>query len=113
MDTVTLIRDILISIYLIGGILLTLALIVFAFLIFMSFRGLASIMKRTATNFEQVSEAAVEHIAKPLEEGVSAGSVAGNMAGFATGFVAGMRGRMSKKKEDEKKKKKKRFFGLQ
>lgn len=108
MDIVTTIRDILISIYLIGGILLTLALLVFAFLLYKALKGLINVSTRTAGNFEKVSEAAVEHIAKPLEEGVSVGTVAGNVAGFATGFVAGMRGRKSK--EDEKKKKKRNWI---
>ena len=107
-EIVAIIRDILLSIYLLAGILLTLALLVFAFLLYKAVKGLINVATRTAGNFEKVSAASVEHIAKPLEEGVSVGTVAGNMAGFATGFVAGMRGR-SKKKEEEKKKKKRRW----
>ncbi len=109
MDIIAAIRDILISVYLLAGILLVLAMLVFAFLIFRASKGLIGITKRTAENFEKVSEAAVDHIVKPLEEGVSVGSVAGNVVGFATGFVAGMRGRSAKDKaEDEGGDKKKR-----
>lgn len=101
--TVDIIRDILISVYLVFGILLTLALLVFAFLLYKAVKGLINTATRTVGNFETVSKASVEHIAKPLEEGVSVGTVAGNMAGFATGFVAGMRGRKSKTEEAKKK----------
>jgi hypothetical protein len=102
-EIVGIVRDILLSIYLLAGILFVLALLVFAFLLYKAVKGLINVMTRTAGNFEKVSQASVEHIAKPLEEGVSVGTVAGNLAGFATGFVAGLRGR--KKKEEEKKKK--------
>ena len=101
MDIIASIRDILISLYLIVGIVLTLAILVFAFLIFKASKGLIGITTRTAENFEKVSSAAVEHIAKPLEDGVSVGSVAGNVVGFATGFVAGMRGRSADEKDGD------------
>ena len=112
MDIIAAIRDILISLYLLAGIVLTLGMLVFAFLLYKGVRGLIGVATRTAENFEKVSSSAVEHIAKPLEEGVSVGSVAGNMVGFATGFVAGMRGRSAKEKGDgdDGEKKKRRWI---
>ena len=101
MDIIAAVRDILISVYLLAGIVLTLALLVFAYLLYKSVRGLIGVARRTAENFEKVSSSAVEHVVKPLEDGVSVGSVAGNMVGFATGFVAGLRGRGADKHEDE------------
>jgi hypothetical protein len=118
MDIIAAIRDILISVYLLVGIVLILGMLVFAYLIYRASKGLIGTVTRTAENFEKVSDAAVEHIAKPLEEGISVGSVAGNAVGFATGFVAGMRGRKSDKKDEKeesrgdgatKKKKKRRI----
>ena len=112
------IRDILISLYLFLGIVLVLALIVFSFLLFRAVRGLTRAMTRVVDNFGKVSDAAVEHIVTPLQEGVSMGSVAGNAMGFATGFIAGLRGRKSKGKdkdgdEDEgPAKRRRRWFGL-
>ena len=101
MDIIAAIRDILISVYLLAGVVLTLALLIFAFLLYKAVRGLISVGTRTAENFEKVSKSAVEHIAKPLEEGVSFGSVAGNAVGFATGFVAGLRKQGAKDKDDD------------
>ena len=92
MDVQT-IRDILISLYLVGGILLTLALIIFAFLLFLAARGLIRSVTRATDNVGRVSDAAVEHIVEPLKEGVSFASAVGNAFGFATGFIAGMRDR--------------------
>ena len=87
------IRDILISVYLVGGILLMLLLIVFAFLLFLAARGLIGSAKRAADNVVKVTDAAVEHIIEPLQEGVSVVSAVGKAAGFATSFIGGMRGR--------------------
>ena len=92
MDVST-IRDILISVYLLGGILLTLLVIVLAFMLFLAARGLIRSAKRATDNVGKVTDAAVEHIVEPLKDGVSFASAAGNAFGFATGFVAGMRGR--------------------
>ena len=92
MDVST-IRDILISVYLLGGILLTLLVIVLAFVLFLAARGLIGSAKRATDNVGKVTDAAVEHIVEPLKDGVSFASAVGNAFGFATGFVAGMRGR--------------------
>ena len=92
MDVST-IRDILISVYLLGGILLTLLVIVLAFMLFLAARGLIGSAKRATDNVGKVTDAAVEHIVEPLKDGVSFASAVGNAFGFATGFVAGMRGR--------------------
>ena len=92
MDVQT-IRDILISLYLVGGILLTLALIVFAFVLFFAVRALIRSVTRATDNMGKVSDAAVEHIVEPLKDGVSFASAVGNAFGFATGFIAGMRDR--------------------
>jgi hypothetical protein len=96
------IRDILISVYLVAGIVLTLAMLVFAFLLFLAGRALIRAATRGIENLGKVTDAAVEHIVTPLEEGVSIGSVAGNSLGFATGFIAGLRGRKNKGKDADK-----------
>ena len=101
MDIITAIRDILISLYLLAGIVLVIAMVVFMFLLYRAIKGLIGVATRTTRNFEKISESAVEHISKPLQEGVSIGSVAGNMVGFATGFIAGMRGRKATKEDGE------------
>ena len=97
MDVIAAIRDILISLYLLAGVVFVLAMILFAYLMYRALKGLVKVMTRTAENFEKVSESAVEHIVTPLEQGVSMASVAGNALGFATGFIAGMRGRKADK----------------
>jgi hypothetical protein len=101
MDIIAGIRDILISLYLLLGIVLVLAIIVFMFLLYKAIKGLIGAATRTTENFEKISASAVEHISKPLEEGVSLGSVAGNMFGFAAGFIAGMRGRKTSKEDGD------------
>jgi hypothetical protein len=115
MEIISAIRDIVISVYAIVGIVLTLTLLIFTFLLFGAVKGLIGIGIRTAENFEKVSSSAVKHIAKPLEEGVSFGSVAGNAVGFATGFVAGIRKQGDQGKDEggverEGKKRKKRWI---
>ena len=98
MDFIAAIRDILISLYLILGVVLTLALLVFAYLLYKAMRGLIGAATRATENVGKVTEAAVEHIVTPLEQGMSIGSVAGNAMGFATGFIAGLRGRSNSDK---------------
>ena len=92
MDVQT-IRDVLISVYLVGGILLTLLGIIFAFLLYLGARGVIRSAKRATDNVGKVTDAAVEHIVEPLQDGVSFSTAVGNAFGFATGFIAGMRGR--------------------
>ena len=102
MDVIAAIRDILISLYLILGIVLTLALLLFAFLLYKATHALISAATRATENVGKVTDAAVEHIVTPLEEGMSIGSVAGNAMGFATGFIAGLRGRSNSDKGKDK-----------
>ena len=71
MDIIAAIRDILISVYLLAGIVLVLGILIFTYLIYRASKGLIGTVTRTAENFEKVSSSAVEHIAKPLEEGIS------------------------------------------
>ncbi len=101
MDFIDNIRDILISVYLGVGIILTLALIVFSCLLYKALKGFISSATRSMDNVGKVSDAAVEHIVRPLEDGVSFSSVAGNSLGFATGFIAGLRGRRSDRKKKD------------
>ncbi len=95
------IRDILISLYLLVGLVLALAMLVFTFLLYKATKGVIGSLTRTVQNLEKVSESAVEYVSKPLEEGASLGSVAGNMFGFAAGFIAGMRGRKVSKEDSD------------
>jgi hypothetical protein len=104
MDFIAAIRDILISLYLILGVVLTLALLVFAYLLYKAMRGLIGAATRATENVGKVTDAAVAHIVTPLEEGMSIGSVAGNAMGFATGFIAGLRGRSNSNKDKGKEK---------
>jgi hypothetical protein len=101
MDIIAGIRDILISLYLLLGIVLVLAMIVFMFLLYKATKGLLGAATRTTENIEKISESAVEHISKPLKEGVGIGAVTGNMFGFAAGFIAGMRGRKATKEDGD------------
>jgi hypothetical protein len=101
MDIVQNIRDIMISLYLILGVLLTLAMLLFAFLLYRAMRALLRSLTRAADNFGKVSDAAVEHVVTPLKEGASAASVAGNVLGFVTGYISGLRGRKAGDKADE------------
>jgi len=102
MDVIAAIRDILISLYLILGVVLTLALLVFAYLLYKAMRGLIGAATRATENVGKDTDAAVEHIVAPLEQGMSIGSVAGNAMGFATGFMAGLRGRSNSDKDKGK-----------
>ncbi len=103
METVQIIRDILISIYLIAGTIFTLVLVVVTFLLYKAVKGFIGAATRATDNVGKVTEAAVEHLVKPLEEGVSLPSVAGNTVGFLTGFIAGLRGRKSGDGDGKKK----------
>ena len=103
-EAVQVIRDILLSVYLVAGILLTLALVVFSFMLYKALRGLIGAATRATENVGKVTEAAVEHVVTPLQEGVSFSSAAGNAFGFATGFIAGLRGRRKRGDKDDKKK---------
>jgi hypothetical protein len=103
-DIATLVRDILISVYLLAGVLITLVLGVMAFLLFKGVLGLTHKAGETLENVNKVSEAAVEHIVEPLSEGVSFSSTVGNAVGFASGFVSGFMGKRSGKDRDRKKK---------
>lgn len=100
-DTVSLIRDILVSAYLIAGLVLTVALTLFACLLFKAVRGLIGAATKTVQDVGKVSDAAVDHIVTPLEEGVSFSSTIGNAVGFATGFIAGLRGRRKEGSADK------------
>jgi len=97
MDVIAAIRDIVIILYLLAGIVLVLAMILFTYLMYRALKGLVNVATRTAENVEKVSVSAVEHIVTPLDKGVSMASVAGNALGFAAGFIAGMRGRKAEK----------------
>jgi hypothetical protein len=101
MDVIAAIRDILISLYLLLGVVLVLAMIVFMYLLYRATKGLINAATRTTENLEKVSQSAVDHISKPLEEGIGIGAVAGNMFGFAAGFIAGMRGRKATKEDGD------------
>jgi hypothetical protein len=101
-EIATLVRDILISLYLLAGVLITLVLGVMAFLLFRGVLGLTHKAGDALENVNKVSAAAVEHIVEPLSEGVSFSSTVGNAVGFASGFVSGFMGRRSGK--DKKKK---------
>jgi len=101
MDIVQNIRDMMISLYLILAALLTLAMLLFAFLLYRAMRALLASLTRAADNFGKVSDAAVEHVVTPLKEGASAASVAGNVLGFVTGFISGLHGRKGGDKADE------------
>ena len=90
-------RAILISAYLVAGILLTLALIVGVAVLVFALRGLIRAARHPLDNLGEVTDAAVEHIAKPLRDGVSMGSVLGGGAGFLTGFANGFYGRFRNK----------------
>ena len=62
MEIAQTVRDILVSLYLIMGILFTLAMLVFAYLLYKAIKGLIKSATRAVDNFGKVSDAAVEHI---------------------------------------------------
>ena len=102
-EIVRMVRDILLSAYLLAGLLLTLALLVFSFLLFKAARGLIRSGTNALDDLGKVTGAAVEHVVTPLQDGVSFSSATGNAFGFATGFIAGLRGRRKRRQKDEKK----------
>ena len=83
-------RDILVSIYLLLGIVLTLVLVVGSFFIVRALLALLRAAKRPLDNFGEASDAVIEHVVTPLKEGVSFGSVMGGGVSFLTGFVGGL-----------------------
>ena len=101
MEVVHTVRDILLSVFLLMALVLPVALLVFAYLLFRAARRLIRSATHIADDLGKVSEAAVDHIVTPLREGVSFSSVAGNSVGFATGFIAGLRGRRNRGKAAE------------
>ena len=97
-ETVTLIRDILVSAYLVVGILVLLVLLVAAFLLFKAVRRLIGSMTRTVDsvndtldNVNRASGAALNYMSSPSAEGSTA-SLA-NGLGILINFVGGLRGK--------------------
>ena len=98
-ETVTLIRDILVSAYLVVGILVLFVVLIFAFLLLKAVRRLLNSMTRTVDNVNETldnvnraSGAALKYMSSPSAEG-SAASFA-NGLGVLISFVTGLRGRM-------------------
>ena len=108
MELAQTVRDILISVYLIAGILLMVAMLLFTFLLYKATRALLKSATRSFDNFGKVSDAAFEHIVTPLQEGVSLSKTLGGAVGFLIGFVTCIRGKKSDGDDDSKKKR----FGL-
>ena len=100
-ETAELVRDILLSVYLAGGILFTLVLLLVAFLLYRTVRSLLKSATRAADNVSEFSDLAVENLVTPLREGVSFSNALGNAFGFITGFVSGLRGGRDRKRERE------------
>jgi hypothetical protein len=96
------IRDILLSIYLGLGIVLTLVLIIGLYLLFRALLALIRAARKPLENLSQVTEAAVEHIVKPLKEGVSFANVMGGSLGFVNGFVGSIFNRTIRRGKDDK-----------
>ena len=97
-------RDILVSIYLVLGIVLTLVLVVGSFFLVRALLALIRAVRRPLDNLGVASEAVIEHVVTPLKEGVSFGSVMGGGLSFVTGFVGGLakgafRGKRTKDKK--------------
>ena len=97
-ETVTLIRDILISAYLLVGGLVLVFLLVLAFLLLKAVRRLLGSMTRTVDNVNdtldnvnRASGAVLNYMSSPSAEGSTA-SLA-NGLGVLIGFVAGLRGK--------------------
>ena len=96
---VTLIRDILVSAYLIVGILVLLVLIVMVCLLLKAVRRLIGSMTKTVDNVNdtldnvnKASAAALKFMSSPSAEGSTASFA--NGLGVLIGFVSGLRGRM-------------------
>ena len=96
---VTLIRDILVSAYLIVGILVLLVLIVMTCLLLKAIRRLIGSMTKTVDNVNdtldnvnKASASALKFMSSPSAEGSTASFA--NGLGVLIGFVSGLRGRM-------------------
>lgn len=97
-ELITLVRDILISTYLVVGILVMLALLVLACMLVKAVRRLFSTVTRTVEtangtleNVNKASEAALKFVTSPASEGSAASFT--NGLGMLIGFVAGLRGK--------------------
>lgn len=98
-DTVTLVRDILVSLYLAMGVLVLIALLVLAFILLRAVRRLLSSMTKTVDNVNdtldnvnRASGAALKYMSSPSAEGSTASFA--NGLGVLISFVTGLRGRM-------------------
>lgn len=98
-ETATLIRDILLSVYLIVGILVLVVLMVMAFLLLKAVRRLIGAMTRTVDNVNDTldnvnnaSASALKFMSSPSAEGSTASFA--NGLGVLISFVSGLRGRM-------------------
>ena len=100
-ETAQTVRDILLSVYLAGGILLTLALLLLAFLLYRGVRSLLKSSTRVADNVSELSDLAVENLVTPLRQGASFSNAVGSTFGFVSGFISGLRGGRDKKREQE------------
>ncbi|MYA51276.1 MAG: hypothetical protein F4185_00105 [Chloroflexi bacterium] len=97
-ETVTLIRDILVSAYLVVGILVLIVLLVAAFLLVKAVRRLLGSMTKTVDtvndtldNVNRASGAVLNYVSSPAAEGSTA-SLA-NGLGILINFVGGLRGK--------------------
>lgn len=97
-DLITQVRDILISAYLVVGILFTLALLVLVFLVVKAVRRLLSAITRTVEtangtleNVNKASESVLKFVTSP--EGESNSASFANGLGMLVGFISGMRGK--------------------
>ena len=100
-SSVQLVRDILLSVYLVAGIVFTLVLIVAAFLLFRTVRGLLRSITRTADNVGRLTESIADNVVSPLSEGISGTTTAGRAMGFASGFLGSLRRRGRKNDKDD------------
>ena len=92
-SNIQLIRDVLLSVYLVAGILLTLVLLVVVWLLFRAARKLLRSLTDTAEDVNRLTESVVDTVVKPLSEGVHMTTGAGNALGFLSGFLGGRRSR--------------------
>lgn len=98
-ETVTLVRDILVSAYLAVGIFVLFVLLVIAFLLLKAVRRLLGSMTKTVDNVNdtlenvnKASSSALKFMSSPSAEGSTASFA--NGLGVLIGFVAGLRGKM-------------------
>lgn len=98
-ETVTLIRDILLSVYLLVGILAVIVLAVLGFMLLKAVRRLLSAMNNTVesvndtlNNVNRASGAALNYMTSPSAEGSTASFA--NGLGVLISFVTGLRGKM-------------------